>query len=157
MKSISSCLRKSLILAGLFWLSNKFRIHAWLWLGSKDLGYLRLCLELKCSSIMAKNTAVHGLEFIVTFYYLLSSLEPRGTVQGAKQFILKGLHMILPNTKHSLPNMKQYIILKDGILRFNSFNITSKRGVYFTVHSLDCGSTLYHCFFDRVVSFKNSL
>ena len=30
----------------------------------------------------------------------------------------------------------QYIILKDGILRFNSFNITSKRGVYFTVHSL---------------------
>ena len=30
----------------------------------------------------------------------------------------------------------QYIILKDGILRFNSFNINSKSGVYFTVHSL---------------------
>ena len=30
----------------------------------------------------------------------------------------------------------QYIIIKDGILRFNSFNITFKRGVYFTVHSL---------------------
>ena len=28
------------------------------------------------------------------------------------------------------------VILKDGILRFNSFNITSKRGVYFTLHSL---------------------
>ena len=28
------------------------------------------------------------------------------------------------------------IILKDEILRFNAFNITSKRGVYFTVHSL---------------------
>ena len=33
-------------------------------------------------------------------------------------------------------NKIQYIILKDGILRFNSFNITSKRGLYFTVHSL---------------------
>ena len=30
----------------------------------------------------------------------------------------------------------QYIILKLGILRFNSVNITSKQGVYFTVHSL---------------------
>ena len=29
----------------------------------------------------------------------------------------------------------QYIILKDGILRFYSCNITSKRGVYFTVHT----------------------
>ena len=33
----------------------------------------------------------------------------------------------------------QYIILKDGILRFTSFNITFKRGVFFTVHSV----TLY--------------
>ena len=30
----------------------------------------------------------------------------------------------------------QYIIPKYGILRFNSFNITTKRGVYFTVRSL---------------------
>ena len=30
----------------------------------------------------------------------------------------------------------QYIILKDGILIFNSFNITSKQGLYFTVHFL---------------------
>ena len=29
----------------------------------------------------------------------------------------------------------QYIMLKDGILKFDSCNITSKRGVYFTVHS----------------------
>ena len=39
--------------------------------------------------------------------------------------------------------ISQYIILKDGILRFNSFNITSKRGVYFTVHSL--GSIRTNC------------
>ena len=42
---------------------------------------------------------------------------------------------------------KQYIILKDGILRSywlaNSHNITSKRGVYFTVHSL--GSIRTNC------------
>ena len=37
----------------------------------------------------------------------------------------------------------QYIILKYEILRFNSFNITSKRGVYFTVHSL--GSVRTNC------------
>ena len=30
----------------------------------------------------------------------------------------------------------QYIILKDGILRYNSFNITFKRGVYFPTHFL---------------------
>ena len=30
----------------------------------------------------------------------------------------------------------QYIILKDGILRLNSCNISFKQGVYFTVHSL---------------------
>ena len=30
--------------------------------------------------------------------------------------------------------MWQYIILKDGILRLHSFNITSKRGVYFTLY-----------------------
>ena len=28
------------------------------------------------------------------------------------------------------------VIIKDGILRFNSFNIHFKRGVYFTVHSI---------------------
>ena len=43
--------------------------------------------------------------------------------------------------------IKQYIILKDGILRSNwlanSYNITSKRGVYFTVHSL--GSIRTNC------------
>ena len=33
-------------------------------------------------------------------------------------------------------DMVQYIILKDGILRFNSFDIASKRVIYFTVHSL---------------------
>ena len=40
----------------------------------------------------------------------------------------------------------QYIILKDGILRFNSCNITSKRGVYFTVHSR--GSIRSNCQWD---------
>ena len=38
---------------------------------------------------------------------------------------------------------EQYIILKDGILRFNSCNITCKRGVYFTVHSLGSIQTYY--------------
>ena len=32
--------------------------------------------------------------------------------------------------------IKQYIVIKDGILRFNSFNITFKLGEYFTVQSL---------------------
>ena len=35
-----------------------------------------------------------------------------------------------------LYNTSQYIILNDGILRFNFVNITLKQGVYFTVHSL---------------------
>ena len=30
----------------------------------------------------------------------------------------------------------KYIILKDGTLRFNSFIIASKRGIYFKVHSI---------------------
>ena len=40
-------------------------------------------------------------------------------------------------------NISQYIILKDGILRFNSFSITSKQAVYLTVHSL--GSKRTNC------------
>ena len=32
--------------------------------------------------------------------------------QRDKQYILKGKHMILPNTKHSLPNMKRYVLFK---------------------------------------------
>ena len=35
-----------------------------------------------------------------------------------------------------IESISQYIILKDGLLRFYSVNITSKQGVYFTVHSL---------------------
>ena len=31
----------------------------------------------------------------------------------------------------------QYIIPIDGILKFNSFNITLNQGVYFTIHSLE--------------------
>ena len=38
--------------------------------------------------------------------------------------------------KHKSFNISQYIIIEDGMLRFNSFNITFKREVYFTVHSL---------------------
>ena len=41
-----------------------------------------------------------------------------------------------PSIPFLLLGLTQYIILKDGILRFNSCNITSKRGLYFPVHSL---------------------
>ena len=62
--------------------------------------------------------------------------------QNTAQFIQYAVNIvqhILDNIHHTM----QYIILKDGILRFNSSNITSKRGVYFTVHSL--GSIRTNC------------
>ena len=51
-------------------------------------------------------------------------------------------NLIRERKKH----MGQYIILKDGILWFNSCNITSKQGVYFNVHSL--GSIQTNCQWD---------
>ena len=50
----------------------------------------------------------------------------------------------------------QYIIPKVEILRFNSFNITSKRGVYFTVHSP--GSIrIVNKSYDGIISFMTVL
>ena len=40
--------------------------------------------------------------------------------------------------------MYAYIIIKDGILRNTCFNITFKRGVYFSVHSLLSSRTNCH-------------
>ena len=37
----------------------------------------------------------------------------------------------------------KYIIINDGILRFNSFNITFKPWIYFTVHSLGSIQTYF--------------
>ena len=42
---------------------------------------------------------------------------------------------------HLLLGLTQYIITKDGILRFKYFNITLKRGVYFRVHSIGSKQT----------------
>ena len=52
-------------------------------------------------------------------------------------------------------NLKHYIIQKDRILRLNSFNVTSKRVVYFTVHSLETirTSSVGNEIYEGVISF----
>ena len=76
-------------------------------------------------------------------------LLPTNYIQNLVFCLLYSVHFkrysvcFTQNNVHCILYILQYIILKYGILRFNSFNITSKRGIYFTVHSL--GSIRTNC------------
>ena len=73
--------------------------------------------------------------FLKTFK---TSLHPNRKSQGTetlricsptKLYILKGQYIILPNTKHSLPNMEQYILLKGHLL---------KEQTYYSIFGKEC-------------------
>ena len=49
------------------------------------------------------------------------------------------------------PDSALYIILKDGILRFTSFNITSKQGIYFTLSGVY--RLIVHETYEGIISF----